>query len=156
MLCRQRYEPETARFRDLSTRLPHQQLPVRSYGNKGGVVQRLWVEYIGNGATQERHISQLYCFADLLAMTSLATSGRLQNVIEYCIKVLKQNPAGQLESNNLATVWRKITTNDMQKVCSDFQVEWCSVLVGLTNWWASCFVISWWHLSFSTYRVPFI
>ena len=37
---------------------------------------------------------------------------------------------------NSATVWRKITINDMQNVCSDLPVEWRSVSHGSNNWWA--------------------
>ena len=57
-------------------------------------------------------------------MTSLAASGRLQNVIKYCITVRKTCPASK-ESNKLATVWCKITSNT-RIVCRDFSslVAW--------------------------------
>ena len=54
-------------------------------------------------------------------MTSPAVSRRMQNMIEYCVKVHKTGPT-DTEANNSATVWRKITINDMQNVCSDFHV----------------------------------
>ena len=44
-----------------------------------------------------------------------------------------KDPAG-LESNNSATVWRKVTINDKENVCSDFQVKWHNVLPGRANW----------------------
>ena len=44
------------------------------------------------------------------------------NVIEYFIEVRKTGTAGK-EPNNSASVWREISTNDIQNVCKDFQVS---------------------------------
>ena len=53
------------------------------------------------------------------------TSGRSQNVTEYCIKVHKIGPA-DIGSANSATIWRKITINDTQNARGYFKFEWRS------------------------------
>ena len=65
--------------------------------------------------------------------TSLAASGQLQMHLNNV-----QNGSVVSGSNNSATVCRRITTNDTQNVCRDFQVERRGVSSGPTNWWASC------------------
>ena len=57
-------------------------------------------------------------------------------LIEYWVTV--RQTVQPTKSNNSASVSRMITTNDTQNVCSDLRVEWCGVLPGTTNWWASC------------------
>ena len=54
---------------------------------------RLGVEFLGNCSTNDYHISESFrrwgCHINVLDMTSLICSCRLQNVTEYCIKYLK-------------------------------------------------------------------
>ena len=64
-------------------------------------------------------LTRSVCITIVPDMTSLVTTGRLQNIIEYCVKVHKTRQVG-LESNNSPTVQRMITINDIQNVCSDF------------------------------------
>ena len=91
---------------------------------------RLWwlgVDLLWNGLTEDQkvhsHSWTMDCRIYNADTASLAAFGRLQNVIEYCMKVRKTGPVGK-KSNNSATVWQKITTNDTHiNVCWDFQVE---------------------------------
>ena len=68
-------------------------------------------------------------------MILLATSGRLQSVIEYCIKAHKTAPAST-ESNISATVWLRITINGIHNVSNgEFKLSgqlfgWPEQLVG--------------------------
>ena len=57
--------------------------------------QRLYVEFLENGLREDHEI--LHAYRDnMLDMTSLAVSGRLQNTIKYCTKVRWTDPAGQI------------------------------------------------------------
>ena len=45
-----------------------------------------------------------------------------------------------IEYNNLATAWRKITSNDIQNICSDFRVDWhlAPPIGGCSCWMIVC------------------
>ena len=60
--------------------------------------RRLWVEFLENGLKENRETTTV-SLANLLDMTFLATSGRLQIPTEYYVKVHNTGP--QTESNNL-------------------------------------------------------
>ena len=65
------------------------------------------------------------------------TSSSLQNVIEYCIKLCKTGTARRRANKTRPQMDATISDIHRRNVFSDFQPEWCNVLLGPTDWRAS-------------------
>ena len=117
-------------------RLAVNEVFLKNVENRKCRLQRLQVEFLKNGLSQDYEIWQA-CHGQLaptylLKMTSLAVSGRLQNAIKYCTKV-RTTGAVSIEANNSVTVWRKVTCNNT------LNLDWMSAEIVKLSGMAFCF-----------------